>query len=161
MYIVKEREMKEMNIEITLDEKLLDDKDMDFFHYGESYELAKCEYGTFYVSSRGELKCWYIDEEKDIETRDYVDIIRYYVKNNDEYCNAVESGKLAFDLNNWFEIEFFTKSDNNISSEYVCLTDDIFGSISECLATFKEYIKDKEVMKEFEEEVKEVGVIND
>lgn len=145
-----------MNIKITLDEKLLNDKDIDFFHYGDSYELAKCELGTFYISSRGELKCLYIDKEKKIETRDYVDIIRYYIKNNDEYCNAVENGNLILDLNNWFEIEFFTKSDDNISSEYVCLTDDIFGSISECLKEFKEIIKDKEVMKEFEKDIKEV-----
>lgn len=144
-----------MNIKITLDKNLLDDKDIDFFHYGNSYELARCEYGTFYVSSRGELKCWYIDEEKEIETRDYIDIMRYYVRNNKEYEKAVDE-KLILDLNNWFEIEFFTKSENNIDSEYVCLTDDIFGSISECLKEFKEIIKDKEVMKEFEKEVKEV-----
>ena len=63
-----------------------------------------------------------------------------------------DEGKLVFDLNNWFEIEFYTKD----NGEYVCLTDDIFGSITECLMAFKEYIKDEEIMKEFEEDIKEV-----
>ena len=46
MNIVKKGN-KVMNIKIVLDEKLLDDKDYDFFHYQESYKLAECEYGTF------------------------------------------------------------------------------------------------------------------
>lgn len=144
-----------MEIKIVLDEKLLDDKDYDFFHYDSSYKLAECEYGDFYIASRGELKCAYIDETKGIETRNYDDIIRYYVKNNEEYEKAVDN-KLIFDLNNWFEIEFYTKAENSIDSEYVCLTDDIFGSISECLEEFKKIIADEEVMKEFEEDIKEV-----
>ena len=69
-----------MEIKIVLDEKLLDDKDYDFFHYDSSYKLAECEYGDFYIASRGELKCEYTDG--DINTRNYDDIIRYYVRNN-------------------------------------------------------------------------------
>ena len=145
-----------MEIKIVLDEKLLNNEDIDFFHYGYSYKLAECEYGDFYIASRGELKCTYIDKEKEIETRNYYDIIRYYVKNNEEYEKAVDNGNLVFDLNNWFEIEFYTKAEENIKREYVCLTDEIFGSIGECLAVFKEYIKDKEVMEEFENDIKEV-----
>ena len=145
-----------MEIRITLDKKLLDNKDYDFFHYDNSYKLAECEYGDFYISSRGELKCAYIDTEKGIETQNYYDIIRYYVKNNKEYEKAVNSGKLVLDLNNWFEIEFYTKGKNNIDREYVCLTDEIFGSIGECLMSFQEYIKDIKIMKEFEEDIKEV-----
>ena len=141
-----------MNIKIVLDEKLLDDKDYDFFHYDSSYKLAECEYGDFYIASRGELKCAYIDKEKEIETRNYYDIIRYYVKNNEEYEKAVDDGKLVLDLNNWFEIEFYTKD----NGKYVCLTDDIFGNITECLMAFKKYIKDEEIMKEFENDIKEV-----
>ena len=145
-----------MEIKIVLDEKLLNNEDIDFFHYGYSYKLAECEYGDFYIASRGELKCTYIDKEKEIETRNYYDIIRYYVKNNEEYEKAVDNGNLVFDLNNWFEIEFYTKAEENIKREYVCLTDEIFGSIGECLAVFKEYIKDKEIMEEFENDIKEV-----
>jgi len=40
-----------MEIKIVLDEKLLDDKDYDFFHYDSSYKLAECEYGDFYIVS--------------------------------------------------------------------------------------------------------------
>lgn len=145
-----------MEIKIVLDEKLLNNEDIDFFHYGYSYKLAECEYGDFYIASRGEIKCTYIDKEKEIETRNYDDIIRYYVKNNEEYEKAVDNGNLVFDLNNWFEIEFYTKAENSIDSEYVCLTDDIFGSISECLEEFKSIIADKEVMEEFENDIKEV-----
>ena len=35
-----------MEIKIVLDEKLLNDKDYDFFHYDSSYKLAECEYGA-------------------------------------------------------------------------------------------------------------------
>lgn len=145
-----------MKIKIVLDEKLLDDKDYDFFHYDSSYHLAECEYGDFYIASRGELKCAYIDKENKLITENYCDIIRYYVKNNEEYEKAVDNGNLVFDLNNWFEIEFYTKAEENIKREYVCLTDEIFGNIGECLAVFKEYIKDEEIIKEFEEDIKEV-----
>ena len=147
-----------MNIKITLDKNLLNNADYDFFHYQCGYELAQCEYGTFYISSCGELKCNYYDKEKDINTWNIDDIQRYYIRNNDELNKAVGSGKIYFDLNNWFEIEFFTKSKSgrDIDSEYVMFTDEVFGSIRECLASFKEYIKDEEFMKEFEEEVKEV-----
>lgn len=141
-----------MNIKIVLDEKLLDDKDYDFFHYQESYKLAECEYGTFYIASRGDMRCAYIDKENDIYREDYIDIVRYHIKNNADYEKAVDEGKLVFDLNNWFEIEFYTKD----NGEYVYLTDDIFGSITECLMAFKEYIKDEEIMKEFENDIKEV-----
>ena len=139
-----------MEIKIVLDEKLLDDKDYDFFHYDSSYKLAECEYGDFYIASRGELKCEYTDG--DISTRNYDDIIRYYVRNNDEYYKAVESGKLYFMLGNWFEIEFIDNEGNYVDNIY----DDTFGSIGECLIVFKEYIKDKEVMEEFENDIKEV-----
>ena len=69
---------------------------------------------------------------------------------------AVDNGNLVFDLNNWFEIEFYTKAEENIKREYVCLTDEIFGSISECLEEFKSIIADKEVMEEFENDIKNV-----
>lgn len=145
-----------MKIKIVLDKKLLDDKDYDFFHYDSSYKLAECEYGDFYITSFGELKCTYIDEKKEVKTRNYYDIIMNYVRNNEEYRKAVDNGKLILDLNNWFEIEFRTKAENSIHSEYVCLTDDIFGSISECLEEFKSIIADKEIMEEFENDIKEV-----
>ena len=145
-----------MEIKIVVDERLLDDKDYDCVHYDSSYKLAECEYGDFYIASRGELKCTYINKEKEIETRNYYDIIRYYVKNNEEYEKAVDNGNLVLDLNNWFEIEFYTKAEENIKREYICLTDEIFGSIAECLMVFKEYIKDKKVMEEFENDIKEV-----
>lgn len=45
-----------MKYEITLDKNLLDNKDIDFFHYKQTYELAKCELGTFYIGK-------YIDED--------------------------------------------------------------------------------------------------
>ena len=85
-----------MEIKIVLDEKLLDNKDYDFFHYDNSYKLAECEYGDFYIASRGELKCAYIDKENKLITENYYDIIRYYVKNNEKYEKAVDNGNLVF-----------------------------------------------------------------
>ena len=102
---------------------------MDFFHYGYSYELGVCKYGSIWCCSRGELKCEYTDG--DINTRNYDDIIRYYVRNNDEYYKAVESGKLYFMLGNWFEIEFIDNKGNYVGNIY----DDTFGSIGECIDT--------------------------
>ena len=83
-----------MNIGITLDKRLLDNADSDFFHYGYGYELAKCEYGTWRVNSLGELKCHYTDEEKGIDTWNYADIVNYYVRNNDELAKAVDEDKI-------------------------------------------------------------------
>ena len=74
-----------MKYEITLDKNLLDNKDIDFFHYEQTYELAKCELGTFYITSLGELKCEFTNEEKGIQTRNYNDIVRYYIRNNEMY----------------------------------------------------------------------------
>lgn len=145
-----------MEIKIVLDKRLLDNKDYDFFHYGNSYKLAECEYGDFYIASRGELKCSYVDKNNEIITENYYNIINYYIKNNEEYQKAVDNGSLILDLNNWFEIEFYTKAEEDIRREYICLTDEIFGSISEGLTMFKEYIKDEKVVKEFEEDIKEV-----
>ena len=100
-----------MKYEITLDKNLLNNKDMDFFHYEQTYELAKCELGTFYITSLGELKCEFTNEEKGIQTRNYDDIVRYYIRNNDEYLQAVgmeeenNVGNLYIDLGNWFSLE--------------------------------------------------------
>lgn len=145
-----------MNIEITLDKRLLDNADSDFFHYGYGYELAKCEYGTWRVNSLGELKCNYTDDEKGIDTWNYFDIINYYVRNNDELEQAVDSGKLYFDMNNWFSIEFFDNNGNFIENSYY--GDSVYGSISECLKDFEYDIKNN--LDDIIENLKEVGVIN-
>ena len=139
-----------MEIKITLNKELLNDKDMDFFHYNGEYELAKCDYGKFYIVSRGELKCDYFDDNGVWVDNAINTIQNWYVRNNDEYIKATNNGNLVLDMNNWFEIDFIT---NN--GKYVCLTDDVFGSISECLTTFEELIKDNELMKEFEKDIKE------
>lgn len=145
-----------MNIEITLDKRLLDNADSDFFHYGYGYELAKCEYGTWRVNSLGELKCNYTDDEKGIDTWNYFDIINYYVRNNDELEQAVDSGKLYFDMNNWFSIEFFDNNGNFIENSYY--GDSVYGSISACLEDFTDDITNHLDM--IIDNLKEVGVIN-
>jgi hypothetical protein len=139
-------------LEITLDSRLLDDKQSDFFHYECSYQLAKCDYGTFYLTSCGELSCVYIDD-KIGETRNYDDIIRYYVKNDDELANAIESGKLDFSLNNWFEIHFIDNNGNYL--DYFDYTDNVYGCISEGLYQFLNIITDDECIKDI---LKELGV---
>lgn len=144
---------------ITLDKSLLNDKDYDFFHYEESYELATCKWGTFYLTSCGELRCSYYDKEKDIYTNNYDDIIRYYVKNNKEFDKAIDNGKLDFSLNNWFEIHFFDNNGNYL--EYFDYTDNVYGSIREGYNMFLKIMEDKECIKEIKEELKERGVINE
>lgn len=143
------------DLEITLDTRLLDDKDYDFFHYQQSYELATCKYGTFWVASRGELKCSYTDDNGEMENA--IDTIQeWYVRNNDEFNKAIESGKLYLDMNNWFSIEFI--DNNNNYMELFDFLDNVYGSISECLNAFKDLLNDKEFMNRFMEELKERGV---
>ena len=145
-----------MNIEITLDKRLLDNADSDFFHYGYGYELAKCEYGTWRVNSLGELKCHYTDEEKGIDTWNYADIVNYYVRNNDELAKAVDEDKIYFDMNNWFSIEFFDNNGNYIEDYFF---DSVYGSISESLEDFKYQIEN--YLDDIINDLKESGVIND
>lgn len=148
--------MKEMNIEITLDKRLLDNADSDFFHWDYGYELAKCEYGTWRINSLGELKCHYVDEEKGIDTWNYADIVNYYIRNNDELAKAVDEDKIYFDMNNWFSIEFFDNNGNYIESYF---RDSVYGSISEGLEDFEYQIKN--YLDDIIEDLKESGVIND
>lgn len=145
-----------MEIKITLDKKLLDNKDSDFFHYGYGYELAKCEYGTWRINSLGELSCHYVDEEKGIDTRNYFDIINYYIKNNEELEKATDNGKLYCDLNNWFTIEFFDNNGNYIEDYFF---DSVYGSISEGLKDFKYQIKNN--LNDIIKDLKESGVIDE
>ena len=134
-------------LEITLDKELLDDKDYDFFHYQQSYELAKCDYGTFYIASRGELRCDYFDDNgKWIESA--IDTIQnYYVRNNEEFNKAIDSNKFYLDMNNWFSIEFIDNNGDYL--EYCDFLDNVYGSISECLLCFVEdWLEDEELIEE-------------
>lgn len=146
-----------MKYKITLDKKLLDNQDIDFFHYKQTYELAKCELGTFYITSCGELKCEFTNEEKGIQTRNYDDIVRYYVRNNDEYLQAVgmevenNVGDLYFDLSNWFSLELVRNG--NRYYKVIDSYDLVYGSISECLENFKYLMQDKDFINDLKEEM--------
>lgn len=138
-----EEEQQRLNnnqINITINKELLNDKDIDFFHYGCSYEVGNCKLGKLFICSRGELKCEYIDEDRGIETRNYDDIVRYYVSNNEEYIKAINDGKLNCLLNNWFELELVDNDGNYLCNIY----EEVFGSISECINTLKEDIEKNE-----------------
>ena len=145
-----------MKYEITLDKNLLNNKDIDFFHYEQTYEFAKCELGTFYITSCGELKCEFTNEEKGIQTRNYDDIVRYYVRNNDEYLQAVgmeeenNVGNLYIDLGNWFSLELVRNG--NRYYEVIDSYDLVYGSISECLENFKYLMQDKQFINDLKEE---------
>lgn len=147
-----------MKYEITLDKNLLDNKDIDFFHYMQSYELAKCELGTFYITSCGELKCEFTNEEKGIQTRNYDDIVRYYVRNNDEYLQAVgmeeenNVGNLYIDLGNWFSLELVRNG--NRYYEVIDSYDLVYGSISECLESFKDLMQNEQFINDLKEEIR-------
>ena len=117
-----------MKYKITLDKKLLDNQDIDFFHYGQTYELAKCELGTFYITSCGELKCEFTNEEKGIQTRNYDDIVRYYVRNNDEYLQFMYER-----LNIMYSLlsdtgSIYVHCDYRMTAYFRLILDEIFGS---------------------------------
>lgn len=134
-------------LEITLDKELLDDKDYDFFHYQQSYELAKCDYGTFYIASRGELRCDYFDDNGNLIESAIDTIQNWYVRNNEEFIKAIDSGKLYLDMNNWFSIEFIDNNGDYL--EYCDFLDNVYGSISDCLLYFVEdWLEDEELIEE-------------
>lgn len=147
-----------MKYEITLDKNLLNNKDIDFFHYKQTYELAKCELGTFYITSCGELKCEFTNEEKGIQTRNYDDIVRYYIRNNDEYLQAVgmeeenNVGNLDVDFGNWFSLELVRNG--NCYYEVIDSYDLVYGSISECLEEFKDLMQDEQFISDLKEEIR-------
>lgn len=145
-----------MKYEITLDKNLLNNKDIDFFHYMQSYELAKCKYGKFYLVSRGELKCHYVDEKNNVDTWNYSDIVNYYITNNDELGKAIDEDKIYFDMNNWFSIEMIDNNGNYV--EIFDYLDNVYGSISEGLNSFEELMKNKEFIDDL---LEELGVAND
>lgn len=127
--------MNNEELKITLDKNLLNNKDIDFFHYGKQYELAKYNNYTFIIASRGELKIEY--QTENYSTRNYNDIVRYYVKNNNDYIKSINNGNLNIMLGNWFEIEIINKK-----GEYICnLYDECFFSIKECLKMLKKAFK--------------------
>lgn len=144
------------DLEITLDKNLLNNKDIDFFHYMQSYELAKCKYGKFYLVSRGELKCHYVDEKNNVDTWNYSDIINYYITNNDELGKAIDEDKIYFDMNNWFSIEMIDNNGNYV--EIFDYLDNVYGSIREGLNSFEELMKNKEFIGDL---LEELGVAND
>lgn len=139
-------------IKITLDTRLLNDEDFDFFHYQQSYELAKCDYGTFYIASRGELKCDYYDDNGEWVDNALDTIQNCYVRNNKEFLKAIENGNLYLDCNNWFSIELI--DNNNHFVELFDYLDNVYGSISECLNGLYDIITDKDFINEVIEEIK-------
>lgn len=147
-----------MKYEVILDKNLLDNKDIDFFHYKQTYELAKCELGTFYITSCGELKCEFTNEEKGIQTRNYDDIVRYYIRNNDEYLQAVgmeeenNVGNLDVDFGNWLSLELVRNG--NCYYEVIDSYDLVYGSISECLEEFKDLMQDEQFINDLKEEIR-------
>lgn len=143
-----------MKYEITLDKNLLNDEDMDFFHYEQAYELAKCKYGKFYLVSRGELKCHYVDEKNNVDTWNYSDIVNYYITNNDELEKAIDEDKIYFDMNNWFSIEMIDNNGNYV--EIFDYLDNVYGSIREGLESFKDLMQNEQFINDLKEEIKEV-----
>ena len=141
-----------MKYEITLDKNLLDNKDIDFFHYEQTYELAKCELGTFYITSLGELKCHYVDEKNNVDTWNYSDIVNYYITNNDELEKAIDEDKIYFDMNNWFSIEMIDNNGNYV--EIFDYLDNVYGSIRECLNSFEELMQDEQFINDLKEEIR-------
>lgn len=144
------------DLEITLDKNLLNNRDLDFFHYMQSYELAKCKYGKFYLVSRGELKCHYVDEKNNVDTWNYSDIVNYYITNNDELGKAIDEDKIYFDMNNWFSIEMIDNNGNYV--EMFDYLDNVYGSIREGLNSFEELMKNKEFIDDI---LGELRVTND
>ena len=95
----------------------------------------------------------YLPEEYVLDKKEYyMDFLNNKKKYDFVFDEKIKNQQLTLVGN--FKVRM--KNIEDIKREYVCLTDEIFGSIGECLMVFKEYIKDKEVMEEFENDIKEV-----
>lgn len=129
---IKELNILKNNFILTLDKNLLNNKDIDFFHYDCSYELAIFEYGTMRIDSLGELKCTYIDKEKGICEYDYCNIVNNYVRNNKEYMNSINN-KLICERNNWFSIRIIDNEGKYIENYF---SDNFYSSISSAYYDF-------------------------
>ena len=145
-----------LDLKITLANNYYQDirnkQQTDFFHYQETMELATCKYGTFYITSRGELKISYTNEEKGLyDERNIDDIQRYYITNDDEFYEEQENGNLNILLGNWFEIELVGKDGEYIENLF---TDEVYGDIQECLKDIQDYMRASKV-EELEQSIVE------
>lgn len=84
----------------------------------------------------------------------------YYVRNNDEYLQAVgveeenNVGNLDIDLGNWFSLELIDNKGRYI--EALAFYDLVYGSISECLENFKDLMQDEQFINDLKEEIREI-----
>ena len=86
-------------------------------------------------------------------------IVKYYVRNNDEYLQAVgmeeenNVGNLDIDLENWFSLELIDNKGRYI--ETLDFYDLVYGFISKCLESFKDLMQNEQFINDLKEEVKE------
>lgn len=119
------------------------------FHIDERFELAKGDGWIAELVVRGEVSIHKNGEWIDVE-----DVITEY-DTDDKLNAALDSGELEYQLNNWYEIEFWKENRKKISYDYMDLVSDdcVVFSFEEALEVLENYLNDEQFQRELKEEV--------
>lgn len=123
-------------------------------NYKRVVKLATGEGWHCLVASRGEMRAKWTNPETGEEIWNE-EIFDKHLKNDRLVQLEQEAGRLVFDNNNWFEIEFYKTGDPDQTPEYLdLLADDcVCYSYNEAYDRFIDYVEDEQFIKELTEEI--------
>lgn len=112
------------------------------FHIDEGYDLAKGEGWIARVSACGEISPTYKGEW--IDPLDLIEIL----DDDKKLSEAEDKGDLIFNMNNWFEVEFFTTVGDQMNYVDLMADDTVCFSFTEALQVFNNYINDPQFQRD-------------
>lgn len=129
--------------------KEFEGKDDSLLLDGISILIAEGDGWEAYLKTYGEIRGTYFTESG--EESIYNSNINEFFGTNKEIDRAEADGKLVFDNNNWFDLEFIA------DGQYMDIVSDdaISFCVREGVATFKDYMADPEFVKLLEQKVEE------
>lgn len=129
--------------------KEFEGKDDSLLLDGISILIAEGDGWEAYLKTYGEIRGTFTTESG--EEPIYNSNINEFFKTNKELDRAEADGKLVFDNNNWFDLEFIA------DGQYMDIVSDdaISFCVREGVATFKDYMADPDFVKLLEQKVEE------
>ena len=114
---------------------------------GISILIAEGDGWAAYLKTYGEIRGTYFTENG--EESIYNSNINEFFETNEDISTAEQNGKLLLNNNNWFDLEFI------VNDEYLDIVSDdaVSFSVSEGVATFKDYMADKDFCQLLQEKV--------
>lgn len=127
--------------------KEFEGKDDSLLLDGISILIAEGDGWKAYLKTYGEIRGTYLAE--DGEESIYNSNINEFFETNEDISTAEQNGKLLLNNNNWFDLEFI------VDDEYLDIVSDdaVSFSVSEGVATFKDYMADKDFCQLLQEKV--------